>query len=40
MVLATIIAVLTIRQLLLMNKKTKLEIEKLKLELRRLRRGG
>ena len=40
MVLATIIAVLTIRQLMLMSKKTKLEIEKLKLELRRLRRGG
>ena len=38
-ILALAIGSLTIRQLFLQNRKTKLEIEKLRLEIRKIRRG-
>ncbi|MBZ9615274.1 hypothetical protein [Clostridium estertheticum] len=36
-IIALVISILTIRQLNCMNRKTKLEIEKLRLEIKRLR---
>lgn len=39
-IIALVIGFLTIRQLVLQNKKTKLEAEKLKLEIKKIKRGG
>ncbi|WP_339213970.1 hypothetical protein [Ornithinibacillus sp. FSL M8-0202] len=39
-IIALVISILTARQIWLVNQKTKLEIEKLRLENRRMRRGG
>ncbi len=39
-IIALAISILTLRQLWLVNQKTKLEIEKLRQEERRKRRGG
>lgn len=39
-IIALAISILTTRQLWLSNQKTKMEIEKLRLEIRRERRGG
>lgn len=39
-IIALVISILTIRQIWLTNQKTKLEVEKLRLENRRMRRGG
>lgn len=39
-IIALVISFLTIRQLVLQNKKTKLEAEKLKLEIKKIKRGG
>jgi len=39
-IIALVIAGLTVRQLILQNRKTKLEIKKLELEIKKLRRGG
>ncbi|GIN74047.1 hypothetical protein J14TS2_45220 [Bacillus sp. J14TS2] len=39
-IIALAISILTMRQLWLSNQKTKLENEKLRLEIRRKRRGG
>jgi len=38
-IIALIISIFTIRQLYLQNRKTELEIEKLRLEIRKLKRG-
>lgn len=39
-IIALAISILTIRQLWLTNQKTKLEIKKLRQEIRRMRQGG
>lgn len=39
-IIALAISILTLRQLWLSNQKAKLEIEKLRQEIRKMRRGG
>ncbi|WP_200886100.1 hypothetical protein [Heyndrickxia ginsengihumi] len=39
-IIALVISILTLRQLWLTNRKTKLEIKKLEQDIRRKRRGG